>query len=304
MASGRHAPDRIRIVAAVQICVAIALGGPAAATPAIPAKALPVLVDPLSQLTAPAPPTPLIGALRPDVPPGAASGAASDAAPASPFSIIGEPGAETLPDAVPDDTEDGLRDRFLGIPQPDEPEIADGVSGGLGTGPQPVLTLGAITRSLMNASGTGGGTGGQGNRGGSRLQESASFLDETIAMLVLDILNPEFETEGLVTFSIAGFGSFALILSEETGSVFFVDLDSGTAIKVHEDNAGRIDRNVARLNVPATVGSPQNSTNGLQRILAFLDQYVFPVLTSPITMAAFGLFAIIWLVWRLSASRA
>lgn len=276
------------------------------AGPAVPEAALPVFVDPIERL----------GGGRAAA--SAADGANTEATPSDgtpspdaagvPVTIIGAPGVSpsgTLRQEAPVDPLAAGMNRFLGAPQANaQPAPAAVEDGALGES----VSLAAIARGLLNTIPTGGGSGGGGGAaggdGGDR-GTAQSFFGEALADLVIDLLSPELTAEGFVTFSIAGFGSFALLLSEETGSVFLVDLERGTAIKVFEHERTNTLQNISRTGTGTAGAATAHGTSGaFQRVLRFLERKVYPLLTSPITLTALALFAIVWLVWRISARAA
>lgn len=302
--TGRRANRHLVLATALQFALLMSFGLPVVAAPTIPQSALPGTPDPLALLRSTDTQN-IISQVRP-------AGQSDNAAPATgdvgtPFTILGGSTAGTLSATPEDETGNSVRDRLLGIAPPSLDNAgASDAAGAAGASPEDARTLGTIARGLLNSSGAGQGVAGGGTTGGGAAgeQSSVSFIDDVIADLIVDVLNPDITADGLVTFSIVGFGNFALILMEETGGVFFIDLESGTAIKIFEEDSNALTTAVRRnaANTGSSAG-PQGSSGAMQKVLRFLDEYIFPVLTSPITIAAFGLFAVIWLVFRISASR-
>lgn len=129
---------------------------------------------------------------------------------------------------------------------------------------------------------------------------ASSIIDATLNNMIITILNPDLTTEGVVTFSIAGFGEFALLLLQESGGLFLVDMESGKAVKFSEGGDTRLGGPMSA-NAEGTAKQDRAPSNALQRVLEILERNVLPVITSPITLATIVLFVIIWVVWRLSA---
>lgn len=289
----------LRVISACLVLAAIP--APVSAGPAILTTTQPDFKDPLSSIRAPT----AVG-VQPDagavVSPDGNTAAPGADAEAPGFTIIGNPGTSGLGDSETDDLTRAVRDEILGRPG----EQAGG-QGGSAADSGAANTSGSaaeIVRSLVNtvpneaASSTGPGNAGQSQGGGL----IASVIDATVTDLVVTLLNPQQATEGMVTFSIAGFGDFALLHLQENDSLFIVDLNGGKAIKFAQGDqtaapTGEIRQNIAN-EAPRQV---TGKSNALQRIIAFLEDNVLPFIQSPITLATFGLFSIIWVIWRLSS---
>ncbi len=203
-------------------------------------------------------------------------------------------------EAQTDDVARTVRDEFLG-----QGRTAEGGDNPTNLGSivdQPDGSSSGIIRALINSvpgeSFSNPGSQGRPTTGGNGA--ISSLLDETLTNLILTTLNPTLTAEGIVTFSIAGFGEFALLLLQESGGIFLVDMESGTAVKFAEGSdartGGQISSNTGR---PGQQDRPPS--NALQHAIEFLERTVLPILTSPITLATVALFSIIWLVWRLSS---
>lgn len=274
----------------------------AVAGPAIPKAAAPGYADPLSRLRGPDP----VAGSGPNS--GRAPGLSrADAAPRDSgpgFAILGDQGTELLDEAEPADASDFEFVPFggqAGTPLTNDPPVASGIAG-----VTPRSNLAELASALVNglpASGAAGpgGQAGQVNDGGLL----SSVVDAALTDVVVDILSPEFEADGLVTFSIAGFGSFALLSLGEKGGLFFVDMERGTAFKIYDD-PGPTGGQSASISIPGAPQpggnvKPSGESHALERVLDFLDRYIFPVVTSPITLAAIVLFMMIWVLWRISA---
>lgn len=213
---------------------------------------------------------------------------------------IGNRADGNLEEVQTDDIARTVRDEFLGLGSPTEnwntrtdlDSLAD----------QPDGSSASILRTLINAvpneqaanspAQTAGSTNGN--------DATSSLLDATLNNLIVTILNPELATEGMVTFSIAGFGEFALLLLQESGGIFLVDMQSGSAVKFSESIGSAIDGPVSAKRGVASQKELAPS-NALQRVLELLERNVLPIITSPITLATIVLFGIIWVVWRISA---
>lgn len=191
-----------------------------------------------------------------------------------------------------------VRNEFLGQGRPANQET------GTGLGPtvdEPNGSSANIVRALINSvpGGPAGNAPNQTGQNSTGNSPTPSLLDTSLNNLIITILNPDLTTEDMVTFSIAGFGEFALLLLQESGGIFLVDLESGTAVKFSESG-----RDPFSGLVSATRGAAGQQdrapSNALQRVLEILERNVLPIVTSPITLAVIFLFGIIWVFWRLS----
>lgn len=272
--------------------------GVAVAGPSIPAAAAPAFSDPLSLLRPAAANSagPVTGPRR------QTEGAASVPVRQARFTVLGEAGAESLDETEPVEPPELRSFRFQGpseAPLDGESAFSEGI-----TGVPPGSSLADLARGLVNQTSANQGGGGRAGAGNARTTDAllGTLIDAALTELVIEIINPEADAEGLVTFSIAGFGSFTLMSSNEAGGLFLVDLDRGTAIKL-SDSPGRADRRRSAAGTPtdATAGTPAGGSHSFDRFLYFLNRYILPVITSPITLAAIALFMMIWVVWRLSA---
>jgi hypothetical protein len=284
-------------------CAVAAAPVPAGAGPSIPEVAAPEFSDPLSRLRE----QPAAARPQPAARPAAGAAQAPAAGAADPaFTILGETGTERLGDVEPDDSPELLQGRFRGeTNDPLDGETAFSSGGGRVPAGS---SLADLAQALINQGPAGGGAGGGGqSRSAAQgaIEERsllATVLDETLTEVVISVLNPKIETDGLISFSIAGFGSFALMSTGETGGIFFVDMEAGTAIKIYNSaTPGDLQQGIGGISAAGGLQQPTGTSNSLQRILEFLDRYILPVVTSPITLAAVALFAMIWFVWRVSA---
>ena len=196
-----------------------------------------------------------------------------------------------------DDIAQTVRDEFLGQGRSAEgsnaPTSLDLI------GDQPDGSSSGIIRALINSV-PGEPSVNQGGQGRQNAGGTPSLLDETLTNLIITALNPSLTAEGLVTFSIAGFGEFALLLLQESGGIFLVDMESGTAVKFAEGSSTRINGPISQ-NAISTGQQDLPPSNALQHVIEILHNTVLPIVTSPITLATVALFSIIWVVWRLSA---
>lgn len=281
--------------------------------PAILSTAQPAFQDPLSGARAPVIEQrgDAVSGLQNSEQPPSDSVGANDAG----FTIIGDTGTSGLEEPENNDLTQAVRDELLGrarVPDTSESRLSADETAGETTG-----SAASIVRVLLNSvpgqnagvgvgvgvsagARAGGGAGNTGPRADGSL--IASVIDSTVTDLVIALLNPEQAADGMVTFSMAGFGEFALLRLQENNSFFIVDMRGGTAIKFAQGEQNiispeRIQRSTGT-ELPPTLGA---KSNGLQRVLLFLETNVLPFVQSPITLAALGLFSIIWIIWRLSA---
>lgn len=213
---------------------------------------------------------------------------------------LGENGQTGLEEAQTDEISRTVRDEFLGQGRP-----ATNQAGGAdlsSVADEPDGSSASIVRALINSvpGETGGNASDQDSQNAAGNSSSQSLLDATLDSLIVTILNPELSAEGMVTFSIAGFGEFALMLLQESGGIFLVDMESGTAVKFSEAGTSR-ENSAISANRGGTGKQEGPPSNALQRVLEILERNVLPIITSPITLATIVLFGLIWVVWRLSA---
>lgn len=273
------------------------------AGPAILSTAEPNYSDPLSSISQVAqdrlvvPDTPGIGSI--ETQPGQAV-VTED----SNFTIIGDQSTDGLNEPEVDDLTRSVRDEILG-----RDTIEDDLGAGDSASAGSAGSTADIVRALVNAvpgqervAGAAGSGQSSGRRGGNG-DLVASVIDATVTELVITLLNPEQAADGMVTFSIAGFGDFALLHLQENNSFFVVDLESGAAMKVARgarslSTGDPLQRSTGK--EPAR--QVRGKSNALQKVLSFLEDNILPFVQSPITLAALGLFSIIWIIWRLSSN--
>lgn len=293
---------------AVFVCAAGTAWAPsgAIAGPAILSTAQPDFEDPLSSVTQPA--SGRFGATGDQR--ALNSGASIEAVRGtdnSDFTIIGDQSTTGLQEPEIDDLTRAVRDEILG-----RSELQQDSDNRIGPDAAAADTSGSaaeIVRALVNTvpgqvggAGPGIRQGGQG-RQGDNSNLLASVIDETVTDLVVTLLNPEQATDGMVTFSIAGFGDFALLHLQENNSFFLVDLDGGSAIKITRgDDVTAPRKTLQRSTGQEALRPVGQKSNALQSVISFLEDNILPFVQSPITLATVGLFSIIWVIWRLSAS--
>lgn len=204
-----------------------------------------------------------------------------------------------LEEVQTDDIARTVRDEFLGQRRPGAKR--GGETSLESVAEQPDGSSASIVRTLINSvpGESAENSAEQGGQNTNRNSSTSSLLDATLNNLIITILNPELTTEGMVTFSIAGFGEFALLLLQESGGIFLVDMETGTAVKFSESRRDPFSGLVSTSRGAA--GQPNRApSNALQRILEILERNVLPIVTSPITLAVVFLFGILWFFWRLS----
>lgn len=283
-----------RLVVAILALVLIPVG--VQAGPTVHSAAKPDFQDPLSSARPVTAPTTDL-AINPNRDVGADSVRIPLEADVAP---LGNSGDGALEEVQTDDIARTVRDEFLGQGSPATNSNAETDLDSLAD--QPDGSSASILQTLINSvpgeSAANSAPRAGGNADGSNA--TSSLLDATLNNLIITILNPELATEGMVTFSIAGFGEFALLLLQESGGIFLVDMESGTAVKFSETLGTVIDGPVSA-NRGAAGQQDRAPSNALQRVLELLERNVLPIITSPITLATIMLFGIIWVVWRLSA---
>lgn len=213
------------------------------------------------------------------------------------IAAIDNDGQVGLDEVQTDEIARTVRDEFLGLGRPTN---AQGSGASLdAVADQPDGSSASIVRALVNSvpAGPAGNAADQNSQNAN--SSTRTLLDATLDNLIVTILNPDLTTEGMVTFSIAGFGEFALLLLQESGGIFLVDMETGTAVKFSEGGTTQLNGTIAG-NREGPGQQDRAPSNALQRVLEILERNVLPIITSPITLAAVVLFSIIWVVWRLS----
>lgn len=279
----------VAIFALVVIPVSVQAG------PTVHSAAQPDFQDPLANARPVVPEEdPAIGPNRESGSDGSSIQLESDLAP------LGRNGEAGLREVETDEIARTVRDEFLGQGRP---AGAPSDSGGLDSVADPSDgSSESIVRALINSvpDGTGSVATDQDEQGAAGATATQSLIDATLDSLIVTILNPQLSAEGMVTFSIAGFGEFALLLLQESGGIFLVDMETGTAVKFSESGERRVSGAISA-NRGGTGQQERAQSNALQRVLETLERNVLPVITSPITLATIVLFGIIWVVWRISA---
>lgn len=213
---------------------------------------------------------------------------------------LGQNGESGLREVETDEIARTVRDEFLGQGrQAGAPSDSAGLDS---VADQSDGSSESIVRALINSvpDGTGSVGADQDGQNATGAPATQSLIDATLDSLIVTILNPQLSAEGMVTFSIAGFGEFALLLLQESGGIFLVDMETGTAVKFSESGDRRVSGTISTKR-SSTGQQERAQSNALQRVLETLERNVLPIITSPITLATIVLFGIIWVVWRISA---
>lgn len=133
----------------------------------------------------------------------------------------------------------------------------------------------------------------------------AERVSETVSDWLGHVFRPTAGIEGLVSFSVVGFGNFAIVASEDSRRIGVMDLNSGRVMTVSTSHAGvrpggtvMIERKASGNQRPRRTRATRFS-DVIGAIVAFLYEFV----TSPLKMSFTILALIAWGVWRASASR-
>jgi len=136
----------------------------------------------------------------------------------------------------------------------------------------------------------------------------AEKVSEVVGDWLSHIFQPTVAVEGLVSFSIAGFGNFAIVANEEGRRIGVMDLDSGKVLTVSigpRPLAVRREGAVAVIDTRAS--SERNRRRGrptqLSDVIGAIASFLYEFVTSPLKVSLLLLLFIIWGVWRASASR-
>jgi len=274
-------PARVRAAAAILLGLLAVLARPAAAGPAIvPDPALPP-----GPAAAPGTPASVAtGTLTNDVPLRAGGNFDGE------FSVLGAPDGTA-------ELRAGGTAAITGVPG--ARLAGSGAGGGADAAARPA-GVSEIARMLINrVPGAGGGAAAQNDAVTNGV--IGALIEENMADVVTSVLTPEVGTDGLVTFSVGGFGSFALVSTGEDGGLYLVDMERGTAMKVYQDR-----RPIAQIRAAPERDTMRTRPTGEPRggPIEFFKQEVLPVLISPITLGIVGLFVVLWVIWRLSTAAA
>ncbi len=134
----------------------------------------------------------------------------------------------------------------------------------------------------------------------------AERVSETVSDWLGQVLRPTTGVEGLVSFSVVGFGNFAIVASEDSRRIGVMDLNSGRVMTVSTNHIAARSGNTVMIDRRTTGEHKRRRTRATRfsdvigAIVAFLYEFV----TSPLKMSFVILALIVWGVWRVSASRA
>ena len=134
----------------------------------------------------------------------------------------------------------------------------------------------------------------------------AARVSETVSDWLGYVFRPTAGVDGLVSFSVVGFGNFAIVANGGGRRIGVMDLDSGRVITVSTGHASVrpggavvIERKASE-NQERRRARPTSFSDVIGAIVAFL----YELLTSPLKMSFIVLALIAWGAWRATASRA
>jgi len=134
----------------------------------------------------------------------------------------------------------------------------------------------------------------------------AAQVSETVSDWLGHVFRPTAGVEGLVSFSVVGFGNFAIVASEDSRRIGVMDLNSGRVMTVSTGHVSIRPGSTVMIERKASGDQKRRRTrvtrfsDVIGAIVAFLYEFV----TSPLKMSFVILTLIAWGVWRASASRA
>ncbi len=128
----------------------------------------------------------------------------------------------------------------------------------------------------------------------------ASPAEAAIGRLISHIFRPSIGIDGLVSFSIMGFGNFAIVVTEDREQVGVIDIDTGRArtFSARSAPSGAAARSAAASG-PREPRRPASraATRLIDLVNAILD-YLLETITSPLRMSVLLLLMLLWGVWR------
>jgi hypothetical protein len=130
-----------------------------------------------------------------------------------------------------------------------------------------------------------------------------SALDSEFVQDITAFVQPEVDTEGQVTFSIEGLGSFAMIFNRATNALTFLDVNTGRAFQVAPPRAtggaarlqaAELDDRTPGLDSPKLPVGPQRN----MRVVVI--DFVYQTAQEPLVVGAILLAIMLWVLWRVT----
>lgn len=136
----------------------------------------------------------------------------------------------------------------------------------------------------------------------------AEKVSEMVSDWLGHIFQPTAAVEGLVSFSIAGFGNFAIVADEEGRRIGVMDLDSGKVLTVSTGPRPIAVRRggpiaVIDTGAPSERARRRGPPTGLSDVIGAIVSFLYDFVTSPLKLSFLVLLLIAWGIWRASASR-
>ena len=132
-------------------------------------------------------------------------------------------------------------------------------------------------------------------------------VDDGLASAIAFLARPRINESGIVSFSIAGMGDFAIVADDSDGAVAIVDLVTGKLLALPGAGRKNQPRTMAdygwRPDDPARENGRSPGPDRASRIILAILGYAFGLLTDPLTVGAALSGVILWALWHARRKR-
>ncbi|MFQ5958229.1 MAG: hypothetical protein ACE5LF_02560 [Alphaproteobacteria bacterium] len=161
---------------------------------------------------------------------------------------------------------------------------------------------GGSTRAPDTGAGPGRGT----PSGGGVLDAVlASPAEGAIGRMISYIFRPAIGIDGLVSFSILGMGSFAIVVTEDKERIGVIDIDTGKSVELSAPSSPSTAsvRGVAAPGSEVARRPPPGTATKLADLINAIRDYLYETITSPLRMSAIVMLMLFWGLWRMHGRR-
>jgi hypothetical protein len=127
------------------------------------------------------------------------------------------------------------------------------------------------------------------------------FSNEIVEAMT-GILRPAIGSDGVVTFTIGGFGNFMIMADRGVDSFQVIDVDQGTTVNFHSAPEASRAPQVNSSDLPQQRESQFRRSSGAGPV-AKLKAWIANSLTNPFFLTGILLLVLLWVAWRIFASR-
>lgn len=132
-------------------------------------------------------------------------------------------------------------------------------------------------------------------------------LDDGLASVIAFLVRPRINESGIVSFSIAGMGDFAIVAEDSDGAVAIIDLETGKLLTLPGTGRRNQPRTMADYgwhpDDPAQANKRSTGADRVSRIFLAILGYALGVLTDPLTVGATLSGVILWALWHARRKR-